>query len=76
MWLYSLMLCCLLCNAGLPVEAAAKFKAPAVPPPCSRDHAVHAVLELETTTKTLPVSPLHRYACSGLTLGFAVFIAA
>lgn len=47
--------------AGLPVEAAAKFKAPAVPPPCSRDHAVHAVLELETTTKTLPVSPLHRY---------------
>jgi nitrite reductase (NO-forming) len=47
--------------AGLPVISAPKSKAPAVPPPCNRDYAVHAVLELETTTVTLPVSPLHKY---------------
>jgi nitrite reductase (NO-forming) len=47
--------------AGLPVISAPKSKVPAVPPPCNRDYAVHAVLDLETTTVTMPVSPLHKY---------------
>lgn len=47
--------------AGLPLVRATLGFAPAVPPPCTHSHPVHQVVELESMTKTLHVSPLHRY---------------
>lgn len=35
--------------------------APAVPPPCSHKHPVHMIAELESVTRTLHISPLHKY---------------
>ncbi|WIA29724.1 hypothetical protein OEZ86_012204 [Tetradesmus obliquus] len=47
--------------AGLPVVPALKARAPAVPRAAARDHPVQAVLQIETSTATMPVSPLHKY---------------
>lgn len=46
---------------GLPLVMAAVSAAPAVPPPCTHKHPVHAVVELESVTRTLRISPLHKY---------------
>ncbi len=37
--------------------------APAVPPPCTHKHPVHMVAELQSVTRTLHISPLHKYHC-------------
>jgi len=46
---------------GLPIVPGNKSKAPAVPPACNRDYPVHMVVDLESTSATLPVSLLHKY---------------
>ncbi|PRW57688.1 Copper-containing nitrite reductase [Chlorella sorokiniana] len=48
---------------GLPLVRAQLGFAPAVPPPCTHKHPVHVVAELESVTKTLHISPLHKYHC-------------
>ena len=47
--------------AGLPLVHAQLAFAPAVPPPCTHKHPVHMVAELESVTRTLHISPLHKY---------------
>lgn len=46
---------------GLPILDAQMSAAPAAPPPCARDRPAHIVAELQSITRTLQISGLHKY---------------